>query len=508
MGKLREAGFNAIRIAHQPASEAMLRACDEMGVLLLEESFDTWSRAKKLHDFSQSFHEHWRDVLSAMAAKDHNHPCVFAYCLGNEIEEIGQDDGIHLSRLMSDYMRKLDPTRFVTEAMNGGMLVGENRIGMLIEMGLITPEQLQTLTGKEHPTPEDIAAAVIKAMHSQDINDFMTIFMQGAARLVEHPSVGRAFEEVASHQDICGYNYMRNRYSMDREEHPNRLIFGSETTPPTIDLLWAHTRSDPSILGDFTWTGWDYIGESGIGLTDYTGATVFHGEYPSFLAYCGDLDINGFRRPLSYFREIVFGLRKKPYLSVQDPRCYDLPAKTNAWAVTETVASWTWPGCEGKNARVRVYAGGNRVALFLNGELIGEQEPERFTAEFTVPYASGVLEAISYDGDAELGRDRLETAGGETELRAEVNHGETLTFVELALTDHQGRVHTESKREITVECAPGVKLLGFGSADPMGGDHFTENSCHFYYGRVLAVLRGNGPAIFRCDDCEELTVEV
>lgn len=500
---LQNAGFNAVRIAHQPASLALLTACDALGMLVLEESFDAWNHGKKSHDYAQDFSQYWKADIEAIVDKDYNHPSVFMYSIGNEISEIGRAEGIHYSRLLGDHFHRLDPTRFVTAGMNGGMLIEENKLELLKDMGLIDGAYLSRLTGKAEPDANDIAIAIMRALYAQDVNEFMTTFMEDLDRVVEHPSVGWQMEEAASHQDICGYNYMMSRYEPDRQEHPNRILFGSETNPPKIDLLWAYTKKDPGVLGDFTWTGYDYLGESGIGLTNYEGQLSFHGNYPCFIAYCGDVDITGYRRPLSYFREIVFGLRTQPYITVQDPKYFERPVRNNAWAVPETVAGWTWPGQEGRRARVRVYTPGDTLLLYCNGEKVGEKtDVARFQAVFEIPYVPGVLEAVAYGHGKEIGRSRLCTAQEDMKLCVRADKtvlkadGSDLAYLEIELTDPMGVIHMEADREVTVSVEGGIHLQGFGSADPNGSYNFTGNVGKTYYGRILACVRGTaqGPA--------------
>ncbi len=185
------------------------------------------------------------------------------------------------------------------------------------------------------------------------MNTAMTNIADRLNDLMHAPVVAKNSAETASYLDAAGYNYMESRFATDAELYPNRVIVGSETHPAAIDTGWAAVRRHPHVIGDFTWTGWDYLGEAGIGRTVYgqPGSTPairsFLGEYPWRTAWCGDIDITGHRRPQSYYREIVFGLRAEPYLAVQRPEHHGEVAAGTPWTWSDAVSSWTWSGHEG-----------------------------------------------------------------------------------------------------------------------------------------------------------------
>ena len=112
--------------------------------------------------------------------------------------------------------------------------------------------------------------------------------------------------EAFSHLDVAGYNYMDTRFAMDGELHPHRVIVATESHPASMDTCWGAVVDNPHVIGDFTWTGWDYLGEAGVGRTIHTeadleqGGAGFLGEYPWLTAWCGDIDITGGRRPQSW----------------------------------------------------------------------------------------------------------------------------------------------------------------------------------------------------------------
>ena len=178
-------------------SKAMLDACDALGMLVWEETFDTWLHSKTVHDDSTRFEAQWEQDLQAMVAKDYNHPSVAFYCIGNEIEELARPEGAHISRRLVNTLRKLDDTRYITNAINGQQsVVGANGLAMLKEMGVITKEHIKALTGSEEADDMQIAQAFMAHLASGNVNDMMTALSGELGRVIEHPSVGEKLEEL------------------------------------------------------------------------------------------------------------------------------------------------------------------------------------------------------------------------------------------------------------------------------------------------------------------------
>lgn len=271
-------------------------------------------------------------------------------------------------------------------------------------------------------------------------------------------------------------------------------MVGSETYPPEIARNWALVKKLPSVIGDFTWTGWDYIGEAGIGIPAYRlGEGGFGARFPCQLAFCGDIDITGFRRPASYFREIVFGLWQSPYITVQDPAHYGEHLIKTTWIISDSHSSWSWPGFEGKPAIVEVYSPGTEVELLLNGTSLGKQPcgpAHNYTAYFEITYQPGTLAAVAYDGGAELGRTELTTAGTAVKLVAETEPaGEELIYLDLSLQDENGRIADAGDAELRISVTGGAVLAGLGSGSPKPVYGYAGDTTRTYHGRALAILR-------------------
>lgn len=475
---LKEAGFNAIRSAHNPMSKAMLDACDRLGMLVMEETFDTWNVSKEDYDYALFFNENWEKDIEALVGKNYNHPSVIIYCIGNEIPEAGTQIGANTGLKIVKKLTSLDNTRYTLNSVNG-MFTIMDKIGIIMD-------ELDKEIGDEPLEKE--------------INNFMVRLDKHMDSIITHEEVTKATQEIYAGVDIAGYNYMTARYEKDEELFPNRIICGSETAPQKIDINWKYVKEKSHIIGDFTWTGWDYLGEAGVGKHDYTldRSVMFGGAYPWYIAYCGDIDIIGNKRPQSYYREIVWGLRKEPYIAVHRPEYYGKEALTTQWSWSDSISSWTWKGFEGKPIKVEVYSDSEEVELVLNGKALGKMETgekNRFKAIFDTIYENGLLEAIAYTNGKETGRTKLVTVGEVADIKVDVEkrklkaNGRDLAYLNISLVDKEGSINMNEAKKISIEVEGQGTLQGFGSADPKSLENFYDKERTTYDGKLLAVVR-------------------
>ena len=480
---LKEAGFNAIRMAHNPASSALLRACDKLGLYVMDEAFDMWSRPKKDNDYSLFIDKWWEEDITALVDNDFNHPSVIFYSLGNEIPEVGTAQGSAFGRDMARLVKRLDPKRYALVSINGVFASGD-----------YVPQIMSDV----------LSAAAARGEEVGNVNNFMTAMDTHMDDIVCHPLVSERIDAASAGMDLVGYNYMAARYEADAVTYPNRVVVGSETYPPHIPRNWALVKKLPNLIGDFTWTGWDYIGEAGVGVPAYRfGEGGFGAQFPCQISFCGDMDITGFRRPASYFREIVFGLRKAPYITVQDPAHYGEHLIKTPWVISDSQSSWSWKGFEGKNIVVEIYAAGTEVELLLNGTSLGRKacgEKSGYITLFETTYTAGTLMAVAYDGDVELGRMELLSSGEVASMAMEADRVGELRYVNITLCDGAGNVVTDRDMDVTVE-VEGAALLGFGSGDPKPAYNYIGNLTRTFRGRAMAIVRGEGTVTVRCDKC-------
>ncbi|WP_454853958.1 glycoside hydrolase family 2 TIM barrel-domain containing protein [Promicromonospora soli] len=500
---LKAAGFNAIRSAHNPMSTALLEACDKLGMLVMDETFDVWTSGKSDFDYAADFPQWWERDVEAMVTKDRNHPSVIFYSIGNEIPETGSRVGATWGRRLAEKVRSLDGTRFVTNGINGFVSM----------LDTILPQMQQRRAAA--------GAATQDAGGTGGVNTMMAGIGQMMGHIQASEAATKRTEESYAVLDVAGMNYADARY--DRELFPRRVIVGTETWPTSIAGNWALVTANPHVIGDFTWTGWDYLGETGVGATRYadadggTGATGFSGGYPELTAWCGDLDITGHRRPVSYFREIVFGLRSEPYVAARPPADHGRPvAVATPWAWGDTIESWTWEGYEGKPVTVEVYSEADEVELLVNGAAVGRAEVINFRAELETTYEPGEVTAVVYRDGVETGRFTVASAGpslaldvdaDRTELSAD---GGDLAYVTLTLTDGAGVVHMGRDRTVTVTVDGPATLQALGSGNPVTTESFHAPEHSTFQGRALAVVRptGAGPITVtaRAEGCRPVTI--
>lgn len=471
---LKAAGFNAIRSAHNPASRALLDACDAHGMLVMDELSDVWTKSKTAFDGSIGFEDRWAHDVAALVAKDRNHPSVILYSIGNEILELATPHGATWSRRLAEEFRRLDPTRFVTNGING-IIANLDRM-----------------------------AEAMASVQAADPNTMMAGMGEQMALMNASPLITDSTEESAAVLDVVGFNYADSRYDLDAELFPNRVIVGSETFPDRIASLWSDVRRLPHVIGDFTWTGWDYIGEAGIGRVDYTDAEGYEptgtaGPFPYLLADCGDIDITGHRLPASYYREIAYGLRTEPAIAVHRPQHHGRPVAKTPWSWDDVVSSWSWGVADGSPVTVDVYADAEEVELLLDGAIVGRVAvgaPLPLIARFETEYRPGELTAVAYSGDVEIARTALRTAG-EPELSAPAESAsiasDGLGYVDISIADADGILLCDVDRVVTVAVSGGT-LAGIGSARARTEESFAGPSVTTFDGRAVAIVRPDGSA--------------
>jgi len=462
---LKQSGYNAVRCAHNPPSPAFLDACDRLGMLVIDEAFDVWREEKMTLDYHIYFKDYWQQDMTSMIKRDRNHPSIIFWSTGNEIiERSGRSDGYALARELADFVRALDSTRPVT-----------NAICAIWDALPLPPGEF-----------------------SGNVDSFSDFWAE-------------LTEEFAAPLDVVGYNYLLGRYEKDGEKYPNRIIMGAETYAKECFDYWQATEKLPYVIGDFVWTAWDYLGESGLGRMRYVGDENFTGAYPWHHAFCGDIDICGFKRPQSYYRDFVWGIGKAPYIAVYKPENHGKKEFETEWAWhwNDVVNSWIWPGFEGKPIAIEIYSDGDEVELLLNEKSLGKKpagKANRYIAHFETTYEPGQLTAVSYKNGTEIARSVLVSAGAPASIRltpdrTQISVGEDLSFVTIELLDKDGNVAHQANNKLYITASGTGVVQAVGSGDPLSEELYVGVERSVYYGRAMAVVKST-------DEAGQLTLTV
>ena len=303
--------------------------------------------------------------------------------------------------------------------------------------------------------------------------------------------------------DVCGYNYAIDNYVGDHNRLPGRIILGTESFPKQAFESWMAVIDNPWVIGDFVWTGYDYLGEASIGWLGFAFKNSF---YPWTHAYCGDIDICGWKRPQSYYRDALW---KPDQLSmfVKSPGpTFHLNPTTKVeskWSWPDEVASWNWDGYEGQTLETNVYSSCDEVELFLNDKSLGKKKTNRetrFMAKWNVEYHPGVLRAVGYKGARQITLCELKTSGNPEKIVLSADRdsieadGQDLSYVTVEIIDGKGVRNPLSQNLISFDIEGPGSIVAVGSSNPRGTESFIQPMHKAYQGRCMVIVRSENKA--------------
>ncbi|MDR0394291.1 MAG: DUF4982 domain-containing protein [Tannerella sp.] len=449
---LKKIGCNAIRTSHNPQAPDLYELCDELGMLVLNEAFDEWEFPKRkwikgwnvgepLYQGSYDFFEEWgeRD-LSDLVRRDRNHPSVFAWSIGNEV----------------DYPN--DP--YSHPVLDGGK-----------DTGFTQP----MFGGYKKDAPDamrlgGIAMRLVKAVKEYDQSRPVTAGLAGVAmsNRTEYPGA----------LDIAGYNYTESLYAGDHEKYPNRVIYGSENGHSIG--AWKAVTDNEYIFGQFLWTGIDYLGESG--------------RWPSRGFYSGLLDFGSFIKPRGYFRQSLWSDKPMAYIGA-----YPFTQRMANFLSQDAWPVWNYE--EGRTIRVVCYTNAAQARLELNGQLVGETKPyddKTGIIHWDIPFQPGKLEVIGLDQTGkETARYAVRTSSRPYAIRveksvAEISENGGLACITLQVVDEKGVPVMISDDEITCTIQGPARLLGLEAGNNHDMTDYTDNRHRVFLGRILAYIQATG----------------
>ncbi|TFD83529.1 glycoside hydrolase family 2 protein [Cryobacterium lactosi] len=488
---LQENGYNAIRSAHNPCSDALLDACDRLGILVVDEYIDHWYTHKTRFDLAETFDEWWEQDLKDMVRKDRNHPSVIMYSIGNEVGETAEARGIDLADQMTRFLHALDDSRPVTCGVN----IFFNYLSS-IGLGVYSDQKSNRTPKKEKPVGSEFFNNMAGLLGAN--------FMKWGATLRGSDLKTR---DAFARLDIAGYNYGIRRYERDLKKYPNRLILGTETFCADAFHFRELAKAHPRLIGDFVWSGIDYLGETGIGAWEYRDYAPEFSGFGWLTAGSGRLDITGKALGEALYTRVALEQHAGPLIAVRPVNYTGQKHSPSAWKMSNAIESWSWNGCEGRRAQVEVYARAHRVELHLNGRRVASARlRDDCIARLECNWEPGILEAIAYDSSGrETGRHELRSAGEETELRVEPEQATVtrggLSFIRVRYTDAQGTGKPQERGTLQVKVTGGT-LLGLGSGAPYNRVGYAGELTDTYYGEALAVVQAADPG------AKEIAVEV
>jgi beta-galactosidase len=455
---LRKMGTNAIRTSHNPPAPELLELTDRMGFLVMDEAFDMWSKPKVPNGHGKYFDRWGERDLRDMLRRDRNHPSVVLWSIGNEVSEQSDPDGWKLARRLTQIAHEEDATRPVTSAFNQVDNAIKNRLADEVDIpGFNYGVREYARILKEHPNWTIVGSETASCLSS---------------RGVYHLPV-EAYEKHPSHQ-ISSYDIIVPRWGY----------------PP--DVEFAGLEQSPAVLGEFVWTGFDYLGEPIPYWAWYKPRDP--ADWPVRSSYFGIIDLAGFPKDRYYLYQSQW---------TKQPMVHLLP-------------HWNWPGHEGKPVTVMAYTNAEDVELFLNGRSLGRKhkgEPyvlpvtERVTKErqFTTknrlvweaPYAPGELKAIAYSGGRSVAEDSVRTAGPAVRVvlspdRAQIQaDGEDLSFITVRIEDDKGTLVPVADNLVRFEVSGPGRIAAVDNGNPATTESFQADRRKAFNGLALLILRSN-----------------
>ena len=307
--------------------------------------------------------------------------------------------------------------------------------------------------------------------------------------------------------DVAGYNYasggdhdQMSIYTQDHNRVPDRIMAGTESYPLEALSSWMEVVDHPYVIGDFVWTAFDYMGEASIGWRGYWQKQDF---FPWNLAFCGDIDICGWKRPQSYYRDALWKENQLSIWITPPKPSFELNPERQPWSKwhwLDVVDDWNWKGNEGNSMEVNVYSSCEQVELFLNGKSLGKKPVSRstkFIASWQVSYQPGTLKAVGYSGKKQAAVSELRTAEDPGSIKISADRptiradGQDLCYFTVELTDSRGVRNPKAENLISFAVEGPGSILAVGNADPVSLESFQLPHRKAWHGRCMVIVKSD-----------------
>lgn len=439
MTLLKEMGCDSLRTSHNMPGEAQLEICDELGILVMAESFDCWKSAKVENGYNRFFADWWKRDIRNLVKKCRNHPSVVMWSVGNEVYEQNTKDGAVIARALQEECHKYDPdpNRKVTQGLSWMPNAIENGLNAVMEIPAVT-----------------YRLPFYEAMYG----DTKTGIVLGAETASTVSSRGEYFFPVVPTNSPWHANLQCSGYDVEWMPWSNL---------PDDD--WAMQDDHPWTIGEFVWTGFDYLGEP----------SPYDSGWPSRSSYFGILDLAG--------------IPKDRYWLYR-----------SRWNTSEhtlhLVPHWTFPGREGQITPVYCYTDFDEAELFVNGRSQGRRRKDprtrldRYRLRWNeIRYEPGELRVVAYGPDGKFAQEKIvRTAGRPSRVELEKRRFGQLLFVTATVVDARGTPVPDANGELSFASGKDLRFVATCNGDATSTESFVEPHMRAFHGKVVAIFRGEG----------------
>ena len=490
---MKDMGVNAIRCSHNPPAPELLNLCDSMGLLVMDEAFDSWMQGKTTYDYSIYFKTWAERDLRDMVLRDRNHPSIILWSIGNEVLEqwnktksatvaledvnillnnsrdktlLSTTDTLNasakLTQFLASIVRRYDPTRLISAGCNE---VSPNnnlfKSGALDVIGFNYHQKKVADVPQNFPGKPFIMTETVSALHTRGY------YRMPSDSLYRWPTHKRPFTEpsfmCSSYDNSCAY-------------------WGS-----THEQTWDIVKHTPYCSGQFIWTGFDYIGEP----------TPFN--FPARSSYFGIVDLAGFPKDVYYLYQSEW--TNKPVLHV--------------------FPHWNW--IEGQAIDLWCYYNqADEVELFINGKSQGvrkKSNEHEYHVAWHVTYEPGEVRVVARKNGKQVNEKIIRTAGAPHHIRLTSNrnvlkaNGRSLSFVTVEVVDKEGNLCPWADQNIQFSLTGEGKIAGVDNGSPFSLERFQANSRHAFFGKCMVVVQaGKAPSVIKLTakgvDLQPQTIEI
>ena len=448
---MKEMGADAIRTAHNMPSQWQMEICDSLGMMVMAESFDMWIYPKCKNGYARFFKEWWEQDITNLVLSQRNHPSIIMWSIGNEIPDQGNKEGVEYAKKLQDLCHKLDPSRPVTQ--------GIDRVDAAMKSGFA---QVMDVPGFNY------------RLHKYD---------KGLKELPQGFLLGSETASTVSSRGVYKFPVeVSNKKTYDDGQcNGYDTEYCSWSNLPDDDWVWQDDYKQ--VIGEFVWTGYDYLGEP----------TPYDTYWPSRSSYFGICDLAGLAKDRYYLYRSKWNTEKH---------------------TVHLLPHWTWPDRKGKVTPVYCYTDGVEGELFVNGKSQGrvrknkESRLDRYRLRWNnVKYEPGEIKVVAYDENGNIiGEDTRRTAGAPSDIVFEAEtanggkqptlkaDGNDMAFITISMTDKDGNHCPTADNQLTFEVTGNGTFQAACNGDATSLEPFTQPQMKLFSGKVVVVVRSTNEA--------------